>query len=85
MKANICGRRYLDVYKGWYSAYRNVMDALHELGIDIFISPHLDMQEIPEYATVGITDSNDAIYVYNHTYIEDIERNGFYKGRKTLL
>ena len=85
MKANICGRRYLDVYKGWYSAYRNVMDALHELGIDIFISPHLDMQSIPEYATVGITDSEDAIYVYNHTYIEDIEKNGFYKGRKTLF
>lgn len=85
MKANICARRYVDVYKGWYSAYRNVMDALHELGIDVSISPHLNMEEIPEYASIGITDSRDAIYVYNHTYIQDIEKNNFFAGKRTLF
>lgn len=85
MKANICGRRYTDVYGGWYNAYRSVMDALHELDIEICISPHLDMQNIPDYATVGIVDDKDAIYVYNHTYVEEVRRNGFLTGKKTLF
>lgn len=85
MKANICARRYLNVYKGWYSAYKNVMDVLHDLGIDVCISPHLNIQEVPDYATVGIADSNKDIYVYNHTYIEDIQENGFFTGKKCLF
>lgn len=85
MKANICARRFVDVYKGWYNAYKNVMDALHEMGIEICISPHLNMQEIPPYATVGITDSPDDIYVYNHTHIDEIQQSGFFTGRKTLF
>jgi|GEM_PF-4778981 len=85
MKANICARRYLDIYKGWYSAYRNVMDVLYDLGVDVCISPHLNIQEIPDYATLGITDSNKDIYVYNHTYIEDIQNNGFFTGKKCLF
>ena len=85
MKANICARRYLDVYEGWYSAYRNVMDSLHSLGIEVCISPYLNIQEIPDYATVGITDNKNDIYVYNHTYIEDIKNNNFFMGKKTLF
>lgn len=85
MKANICGRRFLDVYKGWYSAYSNVIQALHELNIDIAISPFLDMQHIPEYATVGIEDSPKDIYVYNHTHLQDLRKNDFKLGVKTLF
>lgn len=85
MKANICGRRYLDVYKGWYTAYSNVMQALHELDIEICISPILNMQEIPEYATVGIEDRDTDIYVYNHTHLQDIQKNDFYCGAKTIF
>lgn len=85
MKANICARRFVDVYKGWYNAYSNVIQALHELDIDIAISPYLNMQNIPEYATVGIEDSTSDIYVYNHTHTQDIVKEGFSLGVKTLF
>lgn len=85
MQVNICGRRYIDVYGGWYSAYKNVMDCFNDLGATINISPFINIQELPDYVTVGIQDSSDAFYVYNHTYLEDLERMESIFGKKTFI
>jgi hypothetical protein len=85
MRVNFCANRYIEIYGGWYNAYKSVMDCFNELGFEVRLSPGLRMEEIPEYAKVGIEDSPDDIYVYNHTYKEDLEADGFYLGLKTFI
>ena len=82
MKVNICGRRYHNVYGNWRSMYLNVIEAFEELDADISVSSVLNF-DAPEHLSRKITDSEDAVYVYNHTTRNDILENNFYFGKKT--
>ena len=79
MKVNICGRRYHNVYGNWRSMYLNVIEAFEELDADISVSSVLNF-DAPEHLSRKITDSEDAVYVYNHTTRNDILENNFYFG-----
>lgn len=85
-KANICGKRFVEIYKHWATMYHYTIRALHELGYEINMSPLLTISDLPDYVSVGIVDAKEDVYVYNHTFIESIERQGIYSlGKKKLF
>lgn len=85
IRANLCGRRYTNLYGNWFTAYKHVAKALNELGIEVRTSPILTFEEPLENTTIGIEDSPEDIYIYNHTYLEDIKRSGFKTGKKVIF
>lgn len=83
MIVNICGYKYRAIYGHWAAAYYNMMQAFLDLGFEVHTSPYLSFQEKPEGLIEGINTS-DAIHVYNHSYIEEIKREGYYRNNSKL-
>lgn len=83
MKVNLVAFKYQNLHEEWSLMYRNVVQALKELKFDIRISPLLSFIKPIEDVEVGIVDSKEDIYIYNHTYPEEIE--GFFKGKKSIF
>jgi hypothetical protein len=83
---NLCGNKYRKCGGDWGKMYFYVMEAFHKMGYKVHVSPHLIFDgPLPEYAFLGIEDSNDHVYVYNHTYTEELVKDGWYLGSKTLI
>jgi len=84
MKVNLVAFKYNNLREEWSLMYRNVVQALKELNFDIRISPHLSFIGQPKDVKVGIDDNKDDIYIYNHTYPEEIESR-FFIGKKSIF
>lgn len=84
MRVNLVAYKYKNLHEEWSLMYRNVIQALKELGADIRISPHLKFINQPKDIKVGIVDNKEDIYIYNHTYPEEIE-DGFFIGKKSIF
>ena len=85
MKVKLCGFKYRGCNGNWADMYNHVISAFQELGADIECSPYLKIQNMSEDVKVGIKDEDDAIYVYNHTYLKELDDRGFARGKKTLI
>lgn len=85
---------------GWPQMYINLFKAFHELGYEIRLSPHIQSNQyhpevsksrsigglvLPDYVKIGIVDNPEHIYVYNHTTAYDINKKGWFVGRKNLI
>lgn len=84
MKVNLVAYRFKNLDKKWGLMYENVIEVLNELNFDVRISPYLSFITTPKNAKVGIVDSKDDIYIYNHTYPEQIDGK-FFTGKKSLF
>lgn len=84
---NLCGSKYIHCGGDWGVMYVHVMNAFHRLGYEVRVSPFLNFYEtkIPSFVKVGIEDNPEHVYVYNHTYIEELHEYGNFLGRKTLF
>lgn len=84
---NLCGSKYVHCGGDWGVMYVHVMNAFHRLGYEVRVSPFLKFYEnkLPSFVKIGIEDSPDHVYVYNHTYTEELNSNGCFLGRKTLF
>lgn len=85
MRVNLVGFKYQKLHEEWSLMYRNVIQALKELKFEVSISPYIQMVKRPKDVKVGIEDSKDDIYIYNHTYPEEIGKLNFFKGKKSLF
>tara|TARA_X000001382_G_scaffold119651_1_gene100627 strand:- start:21287 stop:22261 length:975 start_codon:yes stop_codon:yes gene_type:complete len=84
MKVNICGNRFQTLDGNWERILNVIIASFIELDIECCVSNYLQFNT-PYKVTKGIIDSNDDIYLYNHTYLEDILANNFNTGKKTLF
>lgn len=85
MKVNVCGNKYRQLTGGWTEMYLHVIEALHQMGADIHISPYLSLPGCPDYVIEGIEDSDDAIYIHNHTNVIQLAEQGFHMGSQSLF
>jgi hypothetical protein len=85
MKVNFCARRYRDLYGNWERAYNLTINAFQRLGFQCNLSPFIKMSPYPKNVGSEIVNSYEDIYVYNHTYEEEIIRNKFWLGRKAFF
>jgi hypothetical protein len=85
MRINLAGYRYQDIGEDWLYHYRLLIKASLELGLEVRVSPYLrSVTKVPN-VKVGIIDSEDDIYVYNHCTVPELEAKNFFFGRKTLI
>lgn len=84
MKVNLVAYKYKELSDNWNVVYHNIIGALKGLGLNINVSPHLKMEETPSGVTVGIEDNSDDVYIYNHTYPEDIQ-DKFFIGKTSIF
>ena len=82
---NIYGKRYHKLTLQWSDAYNHVIKAFRELGYAVHLDPELQLDTVPEYVEVGFEHSDDAIYVYNHTYLDQIKKDNLPTGAKTFF
>lgn len=82
---NICSVRYDKLTFQWEDAYLHVIKAFRELGYTVRVCPKLEMKNMPDYVQVGLEHGDDAIYVYNHTYMQEIKELGLPTGKLALF
>lgn len=82
--ANICARKFQNIKGNWATIYNTTIQALNTLGLEVRLSPYLDFASNTN-ASIGIEDSPEHVYIYNHTYMEDIIENNFNVGVKTIF
>lgn len=85
MRVNLVGYKYKNLGKDWSIMYNNVIQSLRELNLDIRISPFLNVDNKPKDIKVGIDDNKEDIYIYNHSFPEEIEKGGFFNGVKSIF
>lgn len=87
MIVNICANRFNNVYKQWARAYHYIIKTFLELGYEIHRSQHMDWDSTFEEYNLPIIeqDSDDYIYVHNHTWRRELEKQGFYTGKKLFI
>jgi len=89
MRINLCANRYRAVHGNWYRTYRTIIEAFQELGYPLARSQYLtigDDSQFPEIK-VGLEDENTStdIFVYNHSYVEDIKKLNLYRNPKHIF
>ena len=89
-KVNLAAYQFDTFYEDWAPMYINVVNAFKELGYEIRVSPNMKAPKklwdlLDDNFQVGIEDNEEDIYIYNHTYPEEIERLGFFKGKHSIF
>jgi len=79
MKAKFCAWKYRELHGNWGQMYQYVYNALESMGADIQVSQYLKSI----YPT--IVDEEDALYIYNHTNIEQLKEEGYHLGKQTIV
>ena len=79
MKAKICAWKYRELYGNWGQMYQYVYNTLESMEIDIQVSQYLDSVYPP------IVDEEDALYIYNHTNIEELKNENYHLGKQTII
>ena len=82
---NLYGKRYNKLTLQWSDAYNHVIKAFRELGYTVHLDPELQLEEVSEFAEVGFDHSDEAIYVYNHTYLDQVKKDRLPTGTKTFF
>lgn len=82
---NICSTRYSNLTYQWDDALNHIMKAFRELGYTVKVSSNLVMQKMPEFVEIGLEHSSEAIYVYNHTYLQEIKELDLPLGKLNLF
>ena len=83
-KVNFCGKRFQEITGNWTVAYNLTIEAFKYLNYKVCISPHLNITP-SIHPTEEIVDSSKDIYLYNHTYTEELYTSQSYFGEKTLF
>jgi hypothetical protein len=83
--ANLIGYKYQNLNGNWAIIYNNLIVSLKELGYKIRISPYLKIKDKEKLGEVGIIDNVKDLYVFNHTYPEDIEEKGFTQSESVIF
>jgi len=79
MKVKISAHKYRNINGNWMRMYGMVLNALETLGADIQTSKFLNFNYPP------IVDEADAIYIYNHSNLDELEELQFFKGKQSLF
>lgn len=79
MKVKISAHRFRDIQGNWRTMYDKVLNAFESLGAEIQVSKYLNFDYPP------IIDETDAIYVYNHTNVDELNDLQFFKGERSLF
>jgi hypothetical protein len=74
MKVKISAHKYRNINGNWMRMYGMVINALESLGADIQISKFLN------FNYPSIIDESDAIYIYNHSTIDELDELQFFRG-----
>ncbi len=88
MRANICALRFSGIYGVWDESYGYVIESLKDLGYDIRISAHIDWDNPDRYSDIPIGlehESENDLFIYNHTYINKLKDEGFYRGSNNIF
>lgn len=83
--ANLIGYKYQNLTGNWATIYNDLIVSLKELDYKIRISPYLKIKDREKLGEVGINDNVKDLYVFNHTYPEDIEEKGFIQSESVIF
>ena len=79
MKVKVCAHKYRNINGNWMRMYGMVFSALETLKADIQASKFLNFSYPP------IVDEMDAIYIYNHSNLDELDELQFFKGKQSLF
>lgn len=79
MKVKVSAHKYRNINGNWMRMYGMVFNALETLGADIQASKFLNFSYPP------IVDEADAIYIYNHSNLDELDELQFFRGKKSLF
>jgi len=88
MRANICALRFSGIYGVWDQSYGYILESFKDLGYDVKLSAHIDWDRPEKYSSlpVGLEDeSENDVFVYNHTYVNSLKDQGFYRGSNNIF
>ena len=85
--ANLCGYKYKDL-GAWAPMYHNIITSLEEMGYEIRISPFLNipnLKDVTNSASIGIIDNENDLFIYNHTYPEELKELGYFTSKNSIF
>lgn len=88
MRANICALRFQGIYGVWDQSYSYVIESLKDMGYNIRISAHIDWDNPDRYLNIPVgleNESENDLFIYNHTYINKLKDEGFYRGSNNIF
>lgn len=85
MKVNLCANRFRELTGNWSQMYLHVSNALNSLGHTVYLSPYINWVDKPAFVQIGIKDSTEDIYIYNHCTIQELIDTNFFLGKKTFI
>lgn len=85
MIANLCAYKYPVIYGNWAEMYCYVTLALSNLGYTVNRSPLIEAPSLQHMTNEGIVDNPEDLYIYNHTFLEELNTRGLTRGPNILV
>ena len=85
MIANLCAYKYPKLYGNWAQMYCHVTLALCNLGYVVNRSPFIEAPSLQHMTTRGIVDNPDDLYIYNHTFLEELNQQGLTRSKNIII
>lgn len=85
MIANLCAYKFPTLYGNWAEMYCMVTLALSNLGYTVNRSPLIDAPSLEKMTAKGIIDNPEDLYIYNHTYLEELRQVGLVRGPNIII
>lgn len=85
MIVNFCAARFRQVFGNWDRMYGHVANSFNSLGYEVRVSKYLNLENIPSFASIGIEDSYEHVYVYNHTNTQSLNDDNLFQGKRRLF
>lgn len=85
MIANLCAYKYPVIYGNWAEMYCYVTLALSNLGYTVNRSPLIEAPSLQHMTNEGIVDNPEDLYIYNHTFLEELNTRGLTRGPNILI
>lgn len=88
--ANLVAYQFSKFHEDWFPMYKNIVTALIDMGFEVRASPRMEAPQkfwklLGDDFKVGIKDSKDDVYIYNHTWPEEVASLGFFKGKHSIF
>lgn len=85
MIANLCAFKYPTIYGNWAEMYCHITLALSNMGYTVNRSPLIDAPSLERMTNKGIIDNPEDLYLYNHTFIEELRQQELVRGPNILI
>jgi len=83
---NICGHKYQTIEMNWTKIIYTTIQAFLDLGFDVRISPYLKLEDKTwDHLSRDIDDNPENVFVYNHSWVSELQRKNLYRGKKTIF